>query len=380
VTITGTSGGATHTANLTVAPSGGGGAPGFLSPTANGSDSGGDGNGFETSPASAQSADAATAVDNNSGSGTSTSCTSSQKDRHRFYNYGLSVPAGDSITGIEVRLNARADSTSGAPKVCVQLSWDGGTTWTAAKATGTLATSLVSHTLGGATDTWGRAWSAGNLSNASFRLRVINVSSAASRDFFLDWVGVRPHTAAAAPASLSAVSLSPATVVGGNASTGTVTLTAAAPTGGAVVSLSSSNTAVATVPASVTVSAGATSASFTVATQTVGASTSVTISGTYGGVTRNATLTVNPQATSDTVAIQRAEYDDRDEELRVEATSTSASATLQAFVTSTNQLIGTLTNNGGGRYGRTFSWPSNPQNVTVRSSLGGSALRSVTVN
>jgi hypothetical protein len=53
---------------------------------------------------------------------------------------------------------------------------------------------------------------------------------------------------------------------------------------------------------------------------------------------------------------------------------------LQVFVSSTNQLIGTLTNNGGGRYSRTFNWPSNPQNVTVRSSLGGSASRNVTVN
>jgi hypothetical protein len=137
---------------------------------------------------------------------------------------------------------------------------------------------------------------------------------------------------------------------------------------------------VATVPTSATVTAGATSANFTVTTQTVTASTPVTLSATYSGVTQSATLTVNPQA-ADTVTIQRAEYDDRDEELRVEATSTSATATLQVFVTSTNQLIGTLTNNGGGRYSRTFSDVStNPQNITVRSSLGGSASRTVTVN
>ena len=107
----------------------------------------------------------------------------------------------------------------------------------------------------------------------------------------------------------------------------------------------------------------------------------MTLSASYSGVTKTTTLTVNPAASGDTVAIQRAEYDDRDEELQVEATSTSASATLQVFVTSTNQLIGTLTNNGGGRYSRTFSnLSTNPQNITVRSSLGGSASRVVTVN
>src|SRR5207247_2141049 len=139
---TGASGGASQTANLTVAP-GGGGAPGFLSPAANAADSGGDGNGFETSPSNAYSADGVYAADNNSGSGTSTSCTSSQKDRHRFYNYGFSVATGATIKGLEVRLDARADSTSGSPKMCVQLSGDGGATWTAAKSTETLGTSVA---------------------------------------------------------------------------------------------------------------------------------------------------------------------------------------------------------------------------------------------
>jgi len=379
VTITGSSGGATRTANLTVNPVGGG-APGFKSPSANAADSGGDGNGFESNPGNAQADDAAFAADNNSGTGTGTSCTSSGKDRHRFFNYGFAIPTGSSINGIEVRLDARADSTSSSPKMCVQLSWDGGTTWTAAKPTGTLGTTMATFTLGSATDTWGRTWSASNLADSSFRVRVIDVSSSTSRDFFLDWVAVRPHFTVPGPASLSGMSVSPSTVVGGNPSTGTVTLTSAAPSGGAVVSLSSSNTSAATVPASVTVAAGAASANFTVTTQSVGASTPVTISASYASATKTTTLTVNPQATGDTVAIQRAEYDDRDEELRVEATSTSSSATLQVFVTSTNQLIGTLTNNGGGRYSRTFSWPTNPQNITVRSSLVGSASRNVTLN
>jgi len=189
-----------------------------------------------------------------------------------------------------------------------------------------------------------------------------------------------------APASLSALTLSPSSVTGGNSSQGTVTLTAAAPSGGAVVALSSGNTNAATVPASVTVPAGATSASFAVTTRAVTASTAVGITASYNGVARAATLTVNPASAppppppppqTDTVAVQIAEYASDKRELRVEATSTNSSAVLRCYVSSTGALIGTLTNDGGGRYRGQFSWPSNPQSITVRSSLGGSATRTV---
>ena len=91
---------------------------------------------------------------------------------------------------------------------------------------------------------------------------------------------------------LSSLTLNPTTVNRGDDSTGTVTLTAPAPTGGAVVTLSSSNTNVATVLSSVTIPAGSTSRTFTVSTDRVDNTTTVTISGTYAGVTRSATLTV----------------------------------------------------------------------------------------
>jgi hypothetical protein len=95
--------------------------------------------------------------------------------------------------------------------------------------------------------------------------------------------------------TLSSLTLNPTSVVGGTqSSTGTVTLTGAAPSGGAVVTLASSNTTAARTPSSVMVAAGATSATFTVSTSAVLASTTANISGTYGGVTRLASLTVTP--------------------------------------------------------------------------------------
>src|SRR6266436_5808530 len=93
--------------------------------------------------------------------------------------------------------------------------------------------------------------------------------------------------------TLSSVGLNPTSVTGGSSSTGTVTLDGPAPSYGAVVSLSSSASA-AMVPPSVTVASGATSATFTVNTAAVTASTPVTITASYGGAMKTASLTVNP--------------------------------------------------------------------------------------
>ncbi len=75
--------------------------------------------------------------------------------------------------------------------------------------------------------------------------------------------------------------------------------------------------------------------------------------------------------------MQKAEYDSGKRTLKVEATSSNAGATLQVFVTSTGQLLGALSSNGGGKFSGQLSAASDPQNITVRSSLGGSATRAV---
>jgi hypothetical protein len=193
VTITGTYG-VSQTATITVLAGGGGGGAtntGLRNPTANAPDSGGDGNGFESSPANAHADDAASAVDNNSGTASSTSCTSTARDKHRFFNYGITIPSGATVKGIEVRLDSRVDDTAGSPKMCVELSWDGGISWTAPQATATLTKSMTTRTLGGAANTWGRAWTAAELSDANLRVRVTNVANSTARDFSLDWIAVR---------------------------------------------------------------------------------------------------------------------------------------------------------------------------------------------
>src|SRR5947207_246626 len=97
-------------------------------------------------------------------------------------------------------------------------------------------------------------------------------------------------------AGLVGVSVNPAAVTGPAGSTGKVTLGAAAPAGGAVVMLASNNPNAATVPVSVTVPANATTVTFPIATKQVAAATAATITVTYNGMDKTATLTVNPAA------------------------------------------------------------------------------------
>lgn len=102
--------------------------------------------------------------------------------------------------------------------------------------------------------------------------------------------GNTPTTPPTPVATLDSISVNPATVVAPNPVQGTATLTAPAPAGGATVTLSSNNAA-ATVPTSVLVAAGSQSMGFNITTSGSGAAT---ISGSFGGVTRTAQLTVNP--------------------------------------------------------------------------------------
>ena len=94
------------------------------------------------------------------------------------------------VQGIQVRLDARADAGSNKPKLCVQISWNGGSSWTTAKQTTNLTATETSYTLGGTSDTWGRTWTVGDFSNTNFRIRVIDVAGNGNRDFFLDYIAV----------------------------------------------------------------------------------------------------------------------------------------------------------------------------------------------
>ena len=80
--------------------------------------------------------------------------------------------------------------------------------------------------------------------------------------------------------------------------------------------------------------------------------------------------------TIDTVTISRAQYSTSRGKLTVQANSSAGpSAVLQVFDTSTNVLIGTLPSSGKG----SFRVSPAPTNITVKSSLGGSASAAVVI-
>jgi hypothetical protein len=156
---------------------------GWPDPSAEAADTGGDNDGFEVDPTYAYGDDSLYAVNVN-GAG----------DRHRYYDYGISIPGGSTIFGIEVRLDWWLDDTTGDNSLSVELSWDGGaTSWTAAKTDTQETTSEHTVILGARNDTWGRAWSVSEFSDANFRVRVTCNSNESARDFYLDWIPVKIH-------------------------------------------------------------------------------------------------------------------------------------------------------------------------------------------
>lgn len=160
--------------------------------TANAADTtgAGDNNGYQTSPANACGApDALVAKDTNSGTNTTVACPNSGKDSHRFWGYPFGLPATvTAVTGIQLQVAIGLNTTTGTTQLCAQLSWDGGTSWTAIRSVALSGTAIATVTLGSATDTWGRAWTAAQLSATTFRVRLIDVSNQSTKEFQLDSV------------------------------------------------------------------------------------------------------------------------------------------------------------------------------------------------
>jgi hypothetical protein len=157
---------------------------GFMDATATATDSGGDNDGFEFNPTNAF-ADGGGYASNIDGAG----------DRQRYYNYDFPVSSDCDIQGIEVQLDWWIDSVLGTNSMDVELSWDGGTSWTTAKQDSQETTTEHTVVLGGPADTWGRTWSAAELSDVNFRVRLTSNSTIGLRDFFLDWVPVKVYHA-----------------------------------------------------------------------------------------------------------------------------------------------------------------------------------------
>jgi hypothetical protein len=105
--------------------------------------------------------------------------------------------------------DAEVSNSTGTDRMCVQLSWDGGTTWTTSDQADLTSTSETTLTLGSSIDLWGRGWTTSELSDANFRVRVTNVSDNNADDFEVDAVSVRVHWNEPAPTSTPTETPSP---------------------------------------------------------------------------------------------------------------------------------------------------------------------------
>jgi hypothetical protein len=160
--------------------------------TSNAADTGGDGDGYESIATNACATDGAIATDVNTGTNLSLSCTDAGKDRHRFWDFGLGVPAVvTAVGGIQVRADVGLNNNSGTSQLCAQLSWDGGTSWTAAKSIAVVNVGVTTYLLGAANDTWGRTWLGSELQSGTFRVRLIDTSDRTAKDFRLDGLAVQ---------------------------------------------------------------------------------------------------------------------------------------------------------------------------------------------
>jgi hypothetical protein len=156
-------------------------------------DTGGNGNGYETNTANLCADDSTFGTDAGPAAvGHSAACGNAANDRHRFQGFGFGLTGSvTAVSGIEVRIDEALNNNGGTSNLCVELSWDGGSTWTLPKAVILLGTAETSYFAGGVADSWGHTWSAGQLSAANFRVRVTDATTQNNKDFRMDYLAAR---------------------------------------------------------------------------------------------------------------------------------------------------------------------------------------------
>jgi hypothetical protein len=171
-----------------------GGTTGFVPCTANApvTVNAGENDGYETEPGNGCVPDGSLALDSGSGTNSTLACDDAGKDRHLFWGYAFGLPASaTAIDGIEVSLDAGMNNQGGTSMLCVELSWNGGTSWTSPKQATMAGAAVTTYAFGSPIDTWGHTWSATQLGASTFRIRVTDVTSHPNKEFRLDGATVQ---------------------------------------------------------------------------------------------------------------------------------------------------------------------------------------------
>jgi len=178
---------------------------------------------------------------------------------------------------------------------------------------------------------------------------------------------------------ITGFTLSPTTIGNGSSATATVTINEVAPKGGIPIAITSSNTKSVNPPNTLTIQAGATSGSFTFS----GSGTSiVTLTVTYSGALAVQTSSASAQisvVSQDTIHVTSATWSTSTHQFNVTATSTNPNAILTVTLASNGQNLGTMTSQGNGTFTLQTQLATQPGNINVKSSLGGSTGQGVSV-
>jgi hypothetical protein len=176
--------------------------------------------------------------------------------------------------------------------------------------------------------------------------------------------------------TIAALTVSPSKIVGGTTATGTVTLSAA-PAEPSTVAVWNDEGWRLWTPTSVIVSPPAKSASFSVSTRETLGTFAANVGAGLNDTVAYAKVIVVPTAQTDIITITRAEQPEASNQLKVEASSDNPNVVLSAY-DSGGGFVGTLRNEGSGRYRGSFTVSSRVLVVEVKSNLGG--CRGHTVN
>ena len=110
-----------------------------------------------------------------------------------WFNFNFVIPAGAAIEGIQV--DVEGNNQWEANGIDIELSWDGGTTYTTSGygAIWPLSSSDSYQTFGDSVDTWGRTWAATDFSNANFRIRFTKKGSIDYYAFEVDHIQAKVY-------------------------------------------------------------------------------------------------------------------------------------------------------------------------------------------
>lgn len=109
----------------------------------------------------------------------------------RATNFGIDIPGGAQINGIEVELARYCDSGEEGKDVLVQLTKNGTARVGNNKATNAnWPTSPTVYTYGGATDLWGTTWTATEITTQTFGVHLAAQATADNADIYVEFIRI----------------------------------------------------------------------------------------------------------------------------------------------------------------------------------------------